>query len=113
MLVAVIFLTCSIIFIYSRPIDWDSGACAGGYGNYIFEKYQDDLVHKHVLSLDNVDGIISAKPIQGSQSVSWDGKTIYLQFTIHIENRYTGITDYTIKYMGKRVWIDTYEWVET
>lgn len=45
---ALCLVIAGIIRIATLPVDWDAGACAGGYATHIFNLYGDELVQNYL-----------------------------------------------------------------
>ena len=112
--VVTIVLLGSVIggYFYARnlPVDWDAGACSGGYATFIFDKYSNELVEKYLDGSDNKDSIISIEAIRGSQTAEWEGQTIFLQFDIKYQNNKQEEVTERLRFIGQRTWFDTYDW---
>lgn len=100
----------TIIRIYTLPVDRDAGACDGGYATFIFDKYSDELTQKYLDGTEDNNDIISAEAIRGTQEAEWKDQTIYLQFDIQYENSTQGTIIETVRFIGQRIWFDTYKW---
>ena len=92
------------------PIEWDSGVCGGGYATFVFNKYGKELAQKYTSRLRNKDDILCAKAICGTQSARWEGQTFYLIFDVQYADAKQGVVTETVRFIGRRVWIDTYKW---
>ena len=97
----------AVIFIHTRPVSWDSGACGGGFATAVFDKYSEELVEKFV---NGGDGIANAKAIRGSHEANWDGRMIFLKFDVEYENTDGQKINHTLHFTGKRVWNMVYKW---
>ena len=100
----------SIAYIRMLPVEWDAGACGGGYATFVFNKYGKELAQKYTSRLSNKDDILCAKAIRGTQSARWEGQTFYLIFDIQYADAKQGVVTETVRFIGRRVWIDTYKW---
>lgn len=113
-LIVTVVLFGSVIggYFYARnlPVDWDAGACSGGYATFIFDKYSNELVEKYLDGSDNKDNIISIEAIRGSQTAEWEGQTIFLQFDIKYQNSKQEEVTERLRFIGQRTWFDTYDW---
>ncbi len=113
---SVVFLICvgSVVFIATRPVSYDAGACGGGYETYIFDKYHELLLQEHTfLSPDSQENILSAKAIRGTHSADWEGDTIHLQFDVKYVHKTNGTMIDTMRFTGHRIWRDTFRWTMT
>ena len=98
-------------YIHTRPVDWDSGACGGGYTTWIFDKYSKELTEKFLNGMgEEKDNIISIEAIRGTQSANWENREIYLQFDIKYEHKEFGIKEETVRFIGTRYWIEAFKW---
>ena len=60
--------------------------------------------------LRNKDDILCAKAIRGTQSARWEGQTFYLIFDVQYADTKQGVVTETVRFIGRRVWFDTYKW---
>ena len=86
------------------------GGQDGGYATFVFNKYGKKLAQKYTSRLRNKDDILCAKAICGTQSARWEGQTFYLIFDIQYADAKQGVITETVRFIGRRVWIDTYKW---
>lgn len=100
----------SIIFVRNLPIDYDAGACGGGYGTFIFDKYSEELTSIYFDGLDDNSNISSIKAIRGTQEAQWENQTIFLQFDIEYKDSKKGTVTERVRFIGQRTWFDTYDW---
>lgn len=100
----------SIIYIRNLPVDWDAGACGGGYATFIFDKYNEELTQKFLDGSEEKNAIHSAEAIRGTQEAEWEDQTIFLQFDVHYEHSTQGTITETVRFIGQRTWFDTYDW---
>ena len=112
--VVTVFALCliigTIIRICTLPVDWDAGACDGGYATFIFDKYGEKLTQKYLDGTEGNNDILSAEAIRGTQEAEWEEQTIYLQFDIQYEHSTQGTIIETVRFIGQRMWFDTYKW---
>ncbi len=94
----------------SRTVDFDAGACGGGYATHIFDKYQDTLVNTFLAGSDQAADISNISAVRGTQQASWEGQTIYLEFTLQYDHAEAGTVTQQIRFVGHRVWFDTFRW---
>lgn len=112
-LVVSIVLGCiigSIFYIRNLPIDYDAGACGGGYATFIFDKYNEELVEKYYNGIEDNSSISSIKALRGTQEAEWEDQTLFLQFDIQYEHFSQGTVTERIRFIGQRTWFDTYDW---
>lgn len=109
---AILLLSVGIsLFIYTRPVDWDAGACGGGYATYIFNKYNEELTQRFLNGMGkDKENVISIEEIEGSHSAQWEEDKIFIQYDVKYEHKDKGIITETIYFTGKRLWIDTFRW---
>ena len=100
----------SIGYIHNLPVDYDAGACSGGYATFIFDKYSGDLTEKFVNGMVDNSYISSAKAVRGTQKAEWEDKTLFLQFDIQYHHSEQGIVTESVRFIGQRTWFDTYNW---
>lgn len=96
--------------IYTLPVDWDAGACGGGYATHIFDKYSEALVQKYLDGSSEKNNITSIKAVSGTQEAEWEDRTIQLHFDIQYEHSVEGIITDSITFIGHRYWFDCFKW---
>lgn len=99
-----------ITYIRHLPVDYDAGACSGGYAAFIFDKYKEELVKKYYDGMEDNSDISSIKAVQGTQAAEWEGRTLFLQFDIQYKSSIQGTVSERIGFIGQRIWFDTYDW---
>lgn len=112
-LVVALVLGCilgSILYIRNLPVDYDAGACGGGYATFIFDKYNEELTEKYVSGMIDNSNISSAKAVRGTQEAEWEDQTLFLQFDIQYEHSTQGTVTERVRFIGQRTWFDTYDW---
>lgn len=113
-IIAVVLILCLVsavsIYIHNLPVDFDAGACGGGYASYIFHKYEDELIEKYIEGSSEKENIISIEAVKGTQSAEWEDKNIYIQFDIRYMHKTEGEIVETIRFIGNRYWFDSYRW---
>ena len=79
-ILCLVFLCAAGIVVYLRtlPVDYDAGACSGGYETFIFDKYNEELVELYCNDLEDGSAISSAKAIKGTEQADWEKRTIYM-----------------------------------
>ena len=108
-----VFIICLsvIIYIHTRPVEWDSAACSGGYVTWIFDKYKDELTQTFLNGMgEEKENIISIEAIRGTQNAEWENRQIYLDFDIKYEHKEYGVIEEKIRFIGDRYWIDSFKW---
>lgn len=110
--VLVFVITASIILvIHLCPVNWEIGACRGGYITSIYDLYCDELTDKFVdgMEYDN-DKILWAEPIKGTQQGKDNGRKLFLEFDIKYEHSEYGVITQRIHFIGTRYWINKFSW---
>ena len=102
----------SIAYIRNLPVNWDAGACGGGYCTFIFDKYSEELTDKYVRSVADNSNISSIKAVRGTQEAGWQDQTLFLQFDIQYQHSTQGTVTERVRFIGQRTWFDTYDWGE-
>ena len=100
----------SVAYIRNLPVDWDAGACGGGYATFIFDKYSEELVEKYLDGMADNSSITSIEAIRGTQEAQWEDQTIFLQFDVQYEHPTQGTVTERLRFTGQRTWFDTYDW---
>lgn len=100
----------SVAYIRNLPVDWDAGACGGGYSTFIFDKYSEELVEKYFEGMVDNSNITSIEAVRGTQEAQWEDKTIFLQFDVQYEHTTQGTVTERVRFTGQRTWFDTYDW---
>lgn len=100
-----------ILYIHTRPVEWDSGACSGGYVTWIFDKYNQELTEIFLKGMgEEKENVVSIEAIRGTQNADWEGRKIFLEFDIKYEYKDEGTIIETIHFIGTRYWIDSFKW---
>ncbi len=98
-------------YIYTRPVKWDAGACGGGYGTWIFDKYNRELTEKFLNGMGaEKENIISAEAIRGTHDADWEDRQIFLEFDIKYKHKTDGEITEKVRFIGTRYWIDSFKW---
>lgn len=100
----------SMSYIRNLPVDYDAGACGGGYATFIFDKYNEELIEKYCDGMADNSNISSVKAIRGTQEAQWEDQTIFLQFDVQYEHSTQGTVTERVRFTGQRTWFDTYDW---
>ena len=110
----VLFLTISLSiigYIRTRPVEWDSGACSGGYVTWIFDKYREELVDTFLNGMEEEkENIISIEAIRGTQNADWEDRQIFLEFDVKYEHKEYGSIVEKVRFIGTRYWIESFKW---
>ena len=99
-----------LIYIRNLPVDYDAGACGGGYATFIFDKYSEELTEKYYNAMADNSNISSVKAIRGTQEAQWEDQTIFLQFDVQYEHFTHGTITERVHFIGQRTWFDTCNW---
>ena len=109
-----LFLTIcfSIIwYIHTRPVEWDSGACSGGYVTWIFDKYSKELTETFFNGMgDEKEKVIYIEAIRGTQDAEWEERQMFLEFDIKYEHKDYGVIVEKVRFIGTRYWIESFKW---
>ena len=96
------------LFLYFASVSFDAFACSGAYSRWVADKYSEELIDilrtEQGLTQDAKFNIVS-KPEEIADTVKWNGRYIYATLKINIEGKL-----YTVDYMGKRYWVEKYDW---
>lgn len=96
--------------IHTLPVNWDAGACGGGFATAVFDRYADELTQKYLAGSDRAEEILSIEPLRGTHSADWEGRNIYLQFDIRYEHKKEGTVTERVSFTGRRYWVERYRW---
>ena len=106
----VALLITGAVLIYSLGVDFDAGSCAGGFKTTVFDMYNEELVEKFYQGADDKDKISDIRVIKGTHDVVWENNSIHLTFDIEYEHEEAGTVTQTLTFIGKRRWINVYDW---
>lgn len=96
-----------IVFIATRSVSFDAGACAGGFKSDVWRIYKDDLLEKYLSSFGDNDKC-EREFIEGSEAVKFKDKTIVFFFDVAVtDENGEQWTDY-VHIRGKRIWTMKY-----
>ncbi|MBQ3257905.1 MAG: helix-turn-helix domain-containing protein [Oscillospiraceae bacterium] len=99
-----------IVYIKNLPVDWDAGACGGGYATYIFDKYEKELVQKFIDGAQDSESWTNVTALRGTQEAGWAERTIRLMFDIQYTTADGETITQSIHFIGERIWFDTFKW---
>ena len=111
--VLLFFIVCFtlILYIHTRPVEWDSGACNGGYATWIFDKYNKELTDKFLNGMqEEKENVISIEAIRGTQNIEYEDRQIFLEFNIKYEHKDSGTIEEKVRFIGTRYWIESFKW---
>ncbi len=91
------------------PIEWDSGACGGGYGSDIYRTYETELLESFVSSSDNA-GNITAITVVDLPEVDWEGRNITIRIPVRYTHKTRGEFCEWVSFFGKKYWTDCINW---
>lgn len=98
-------------YIHTRPVEWDSGACSGGYVTWIFDKYNKELTEKFLNGMEEEkEKVISIEAIRGTQNAEWEDRQIFLDFNIKYEHKDYGTIEEKVRFIGTRYWTESFKW---
>ena len=98
-------------YIYTRPVEWDAGACGGGYVTWIFDKYSEELTESFLNGMgEEKENVISIEAVRGTHSADWKEKQIFLEFDIKYKHKFNGDITEKVRFIGTRYWIDSFKW---
>ncbi len=100
----------TILLIHLCPVDWEAGACHGGYVTTIYDLYCDELTEKFVNGMDEKDKILWAEPIRGTQQGQDEGRKLFLQFDVKYKHSEHGEITHRLHFIGIRYWINSFKW---
>ena len=110
----ILFLTICfsvVCYVHTRPVDWDSGACGGGYVTWIFDKYNKQLTEKFLNGMgEEKEKIIYIEAIRGTQDAEWKNRQIFLDFHVKYEHKDYGLIEEKVRFIGTRYWIESFKW---
>jgi len=113
-IIIVLFLTIcfSVVwYIHTRPVNWDSGACSGGYVTWIFDKYSEELTETFLNGMaEEKEKVISIEAIRGTQNAEWEDRQIFLEFDIKYEHKDYGTVIEKVRFIGTRYWVESFKW---
>ncbi len=82
---------CGAFVIHTLPVAWDAGACSGGFGTHIFEKFSSQLAKDYLDRKHDHDAITSVESIRSTENgVQWNDRTLFLSFDIQYEHKSRG-----------------------
>lgn len=114
---------CAVVAIYAffvvllsvslLPVDFDAGACGGGFSAHIYEKYGDALAREYLSRFPEED--IVSYTLSDTADIDWTGRIIFMEFelTYTLSDILTDTpvsTKTTLKFVGERYWIEKYTW---
>ncbi len=107
--VAVVLLTAAAaaLSVHFASVSRDAGACGGGFGTYIFDKYSSHLTG---LYGQHRETGYRFEALRGTQEAAWEGRTITLSFDIRYRDNERGVVTDRVCFRGKRVWTETFRW---
>ena len=107
-----LIISISIVwYIHTRPVEWDSGACSGGYVTWIFDKYSKELTETFLNGMgDEKEKVISIEAIRGTQNADWEERQMFLEFDIKYEHKDYGVVVEKVRFIGTRYWMESFNW---
>ena len=109
--VIILLTVCISIYIHTRPVSWDTGACGGGFSTHIFNKYNKELTDKFLNGMgEEKQNVLKIEALNGTHELNWNGREIYLQFDVEYTHKTEGVIKQRLHFTGKRIWIEAYKW---
>lgn len=109
-----VFLTLSsaaVIYSIFAPVDWEIGACRGGYVTSVFDKYSQHLALKFYNGMEyDKEEISHVEPIKGTQDAEIKGRKIYLEFDVRYNHNELGTVTKRVRFIGTRYWYMKFKW---
>ena len=100
-----------IWYIHTRPVEWDSGDCSGGYATWIFDKYNKELTDKFLNGMEEEkEKVVSIEAIRGTQNIEYEDRQIFLESNIKYEHKDYGAIEEKVRFIGTRYWIESFKW---
>lgn len=97
-----------VLFLHFAPVSFDAFACSGGYSRWVVDQHSEMLMKifttKQGLE-QNTNFKIISKPEEIANTVRWDGRNVYATLKIDVDGKV-----YNVNYIGKRYWIEKYDW---
>lgn len=91
------------------PVDFDAGACSGGFTEHIYEKYGDSLALEYLTRFPEEE--IVAYNLSDTADIDWTGRIIFMEFTLTYTLKDTPTpTKTTLRFVGERYWTEKYAW---
>ncbi|MBQ4094392.1 MAG: helix-turn-helix transcriptional regulator [Oscillospiraceae bacterium] len=106
-----LFLTLCLagaLYIRTRPVAWDAGACSGGFATAVFDLYAEQLSAQ--FAQNDAQTLRSAQPIRGTQQAVWEEDRIFLRFDVLCTLQDGSEKIYRLNFTGKRYWAMKYRW---
>lgn len=95
-------------YLHFAPVDFDAGSCSGGYEKWVADNYTKDLIDTFISNQGydkNIKYNLVSNPEDIASTISWEGRNIKAIIKIEIDNK-----TYDINFIGKRYWIEKYNW---
>ncbi len=102
------------IYISFLPVDFDAGACGGGFRSHIFNKYDDALLENYIRNhCERKYNLKDAEIIPDSYNVTWntkdDPKKILFCFKVRYNHPEKGEVIDHVHFTGHRYWFEKYK----
>ncbi len=95
-------------------VDFDSGACSGGYRSHLSEKYEEKLSKKFLKNIENSEErypiYVSARILKEHSEMNSNKRDIWLKCVVVCKTESGNEYAYNVTFKGKRIWYDTYKW---
>ena len=90
------------------PVDFDAGACAGGFTEHIYIKYGDTLAREYLTRFPRED--IVFYELSDTADIELTDRIIFMEFTLTYKLKDGERTEAVLKFVGERYWIEKYSW---
>lgn len=91
------------------PVDFDAGACRGGFTEHIYDKYGGALAREYLARFPEED--VVSYTLSDTADADWTGRIIFMEFQLTYTLKGTpNPTKTTLKFVGERYWIEKYHW---
>ena len=108
--ILIVVITGYVCWATNLPVDYDAGACGGGFAAHIFHKYSDELARIYMDSLDDKDMITGVCVQDDGYEVGWSEDVISVHFDVSYEHKIYGKITQRIGFFGRRYWFEKYRW---
>ncbi len=98
-----------LTMIVLSPPSWEAGACWGGYVTSVFDKYKSSLIDMYMQESRPYNAVY-VEIVPGSHSGYEENKLLHLEFDVSLELDTGETIIQKVEYIGKKHWIEAYEW---
>lgn len=96
-----------LLTMHLAPVDWDAGACGGGFVTYVFDKYSPYLTDLYRVHTERG---YEFEAVRGTHTVTWSGRVIHVEVDIRYKDNERGVVTDRVHFRGKRIWSENYRW---